>query len=84
MEHNTIIMNPISEASFDKVLKNNNNSCYMHGYLNGCCAGMLIGVGATLATSIIAGAIFKLGKVEGKRQAKNTFEIDIDEEEKEE
>lgn len=70
------IIKPIDDA-ITTVVKNNNRNCYLNGYFDGYLVGTLFGAIGTVAGYICIKTIYNIGKANGKREAQNTFTVDI-------
>ena len=81
MDNKMIFMSPISEKVFDGLIKTNSANFYRKGYSDGFLVGAGVGIVTTVCTFVLTQTIFKIGETSGKKTAKNTYTVDIPDEE---
>lgn len=81
---NNSIGKPIGDA-LNTLIKNNNRSCYINGWVDGCAVGLTSGVLFGIGGMLIFKGIYGLGKEAGKKElikkAKDTLILKEKEEE---
>ena len=81
MDNKMIFMNPISETVFENLVKSNSANYYRKGYADGYLVGAGVGIVTTVCMFVLTKTIFKIGETSGKKTAKNTYTVDIPDEE---
>lgn len=81
MDNKMIFMNPISETVFENLVKSNSANFYRKGYADGYLVGAGVGIVTTVCMFVLTKTIFKIGESSGKKTAKNTYTVDIPDEE---
>lgn len=81
MDNKMIFMNPISETVFENLVKSNSANYYRKGYADGYLVGAGVGIVTTVCMLVLTKTIFKIGETSGKKTAKNTYTVDIPDEE---